>query len=455
MAANGNSGLKTNESQSQVDKPVSAQQPQITAPAPASRVAGDPREAPGLSGQYPEYRRDAPNQINQPSVSPEPSISSSNDHVRANSGGRRLDLFSGSQLGESFMESGITTPQNELAEPVKLGPELTRDLKRSIPSHYLPDRNRVPRSTQISDSFIPGHHGRGGVHDPAQRRNVSHMNDGFRDATTAGRGRTNGYYEDERSHPASPAKRDAQLPMREVRIRKSNTGRSEAYDVPGQSRSRSPTIRGKQWPTHHRREDSRQPPAQPPDNDDAESLPEDEEHMTPKPKKPKSVVKRVLLESSMPATTLSSTNYRDKKRQRASPEYDDVALGSMPFTALQQQPFDFDPSKEEQRGIVVNADNLDAKLDQFRHLSEKEQHDLFSNMSIDDWEASGSWFVSQFAGFMQSLTEARRNKRRIIHEFENEAASREEAVRLKTGAIDRKLCKMRQDGQRVVEDKGE
>lgn len=153
----------------------------------------------------------------------------------------------------------------------------------------------------------------------------------------------------------------------------------------------------------------------------------------------------------MPAVAIPTN--RDKKRQRPSPEYDDVALRSMSFAALQQQPFDFDPSKEEQKGISVNADNLAAKLDQFRHLGDREQRDLFSNMSIEDWESSGDWFVSEFTGFMQRLTEARRHKRRIIREFEKEAADREEAVRLRTEAIDRKLCKMKQDGQRVVEDR--
>jgi hypothetical protein len=96
---------------------------------------------------------------------------------------------------------------------------------------------------------------------------------------------------------------------------------------------------------------------------------------------------------------------------------------------------------------------VEAKLDQFRHLGEKEQHDLFSNMSMENWETSGEWFVSEFSGIMQRLMEARRNKRMIIQDFEQEAADREEAVRLKTQSIDRKLSKMKQDGQRVVEDK--
>jgi hypothetical protein len=157
----------------------------------------------------------------------------------------------------------------------------------------------------------------------------------------------------------------------------------------------------------------------------------------------------------MPAVThpVPNRNRSDRKRRRPSPEYDDIALSSMSFTALRQQPFDFDPSKEEQKGTGVNPDNVETKLDQFRHLGEKEQHDLFSNMSMENWETSGEWFVSEFSGIMQRLMEARKNKRRIIQDFEQEAADREEAVRLKTQSIDRKLSKMKQDGQRVVEDK--
>jgi hypothetical protein len=74
-------------------------------------------------------------------------------------------------------------------------------------------------------------------------------------------------------------------------------------------------------------------------------------------------------------------------------------------------------------------------------------------MSIENWETSGNWFVSEFSGLMQRFMESRRNKRMIIQEFEQQAADREEAVRLRTEAVDRKLSKMKQDGQRVVDDK--
>ncbi|KAF4984856.1 hypothetical protein FZEAL_9 [Fusarium zealandicum] len=446
---------KTNGVQSQaVSKPPTTEQPQTFAPAPIRRTAADFREMPGVAGRYTAPPRESHPLSQPPPRSPQLSVSSSpNGRVRTSSGDRRQGLFSGSQLGDHFMESGITTPQNELAEPVKLGPELTRDLKRNIPSHHVPDRNRGPRPSQTNDAFVLGDDLRIDVVSRPAQNHASQMRDGFQDTGMGGRGRPNGHYDDNRARLESPAKLDSKLPMREVRIRKSHAGRSEAYEMPDSARSPSPTIRGIQWQANYKKEDPRRPLVQHLDDEDAESLSQAEEHMTPKPRKAKPFVQPALLESSMPAATVPTTHHRDKKRRRPHPEYDDQALESMPFTALQEQPFDFDPSKEEQKGIGVNADNLPARLDQFRRLSEKEQHDLFSNMSIEDWEASGEWFVDQFANFMQSLTEARRHKRRIVQEFEKEAANREVAVRIKTEAIDRKLCKMKQDGQRVVEDK--
>jgi hypothetical protein len=51
------------------------------------------------------------------------------------------------------------------------------------------------------------------------------------------------------------------------------------------------------------------------------------------------------------------------------------------------------------------------------------------------------------------MREARRQKRRAVHALESEVAVREEAVRGKADAIDRKLGQMKQDGQRVVDDR--
>ncbi|RFU72399.1 hypothetical protein TARUN_9849, partial [Trichoderma arundinaceum] len=142
---------------------------------------------------------------------------------------------------------------------------------------------------------------------------------------------------------------------------------------------------------------------------------------------------------------------KDKKRRRESLDYDDMALSNMSYTELQREPFDFDPSKATTHiGIGGSAGTLSAKLEQYQHQTEKEQRFMFRNLAVDDWEEAGDWFADRFGDVMYKLREARRNKRRMIQEFEHEAASREEAVRLHTEAIDRKLTKMKQDGQRVV-----
>lgn len=179
-------------------------------------------------------------------------------------------------------------------------------------------------------------------------------------------------------------------------------------------------------------------------------------HATPRIRRHNVSPRRAALESAM-ATTLPPFRPslpKDKKRRRESLDYDDMALSTMNYTELQKEPFDFDPSKATTHiglgGTVGTADTLSAKLEQYQHQSEKEQRFMFRNMSVDDWEEAGDWFADQFADIMDKLKEARRNKRRLIEEFEHEAASREEAVRLRTEAIDRKLTKMRQDGQRVV-----
>jgi hypothetical protein len=456
LLAFANAGPRTNETQPTEVKSASVEPPQNIAPAPMPRPASYPREIIGLGGRNTAPPRQTHPFSQPPHHSPQLSVvSSPNGRAKANASDRRPDIFSGSQLDENFMESGLTTPHNEPAEPVKLGPELTRDLKKTIPPHRLPDRNRFQRPVPTSDLFTVGDDLRMNVVSRPQRHNVDHMGDGFQDNVPVGHGKTNGHYEHGRTRPDSPARHEPKHPVREVRIRKSHTGRSEVYDA-NQIRNPSPKRRNIQWQADHMNGSSRTPAVHHLDDEDAESLSqEEEEHTTPRPTAAKPVIPRTLLESSMPAVThpVPNRNRSDRKRRRPSPEYDDIALNSMSFTALRQQPFDFDPSKEEQKGTGVNPDNVEAKLDQFRHLGEKEQHDLFSNMSMENWETSGEWFVSEFSGIMQRLMEARRNKRMIIQDFEQEAADREEAVRLKTQSIDRKLSKMKQDGQRVVEDK--
>ncbi|KAF7558396.1 hypothetical protein G7046_g5766 [Stylonectria norvegica] len=482
--ANGNAHT-TNGNHVQVSEPRKDQpQPVASAPAPASSLTRQEMIETGhgplsKAGRYtapPLQEGNAFTELPSAPTSPQPSQGSPPGfRGRANSEDRQGGLFSGSQLGESFMNSGLTTPQNEPVVAIELGPELARDLEKHVPSHQTSaPRNQFGRKKNDA-SFVLRDDGFMTVVTEASRHNSTHMKDGFQEPAANGYRKYEEHYEN-RFRPTSPS-RESKLPMREpprdskrepmretareprrealreVKIRRSTTTRKDAYNGHDDPRTSSPTLEVAPWPIQNH-DDTRRNTVFDDVDEDIESVSQEEEHLTPKPKKAKTVSQRTLMESSMPASIMSRYPPKDKKRRRGNPDYDDQALTAMSFTELQSQPFDFDPSKAvEKNGFGTGADNLGARLDQFSHLGEKEQRHLFSTMPIDDWESSGEWFVTQFAGFMHSMREARQKKRRIIQDFENEAAAREEAVRLRSEAIDRKLSKMKQDGQRVVEDK--
>jgi hypothetical protein len=125
----------------------------------------------------------------------------------------------------------------------------------------------------------------------------------------------------------------------------------------------------------------------------------------------------------------------------------------MSYKDLRNEAFDFDPSKAALAGVTSDGtQDLPTKLEQRRHRGEEEQRQFFASMPMKEWEESGDWFVDQFATLMKKMRDARREKRKVIEEFEEEAERREEVVRTRTEAIDRKLGKMRQDGLKVVGD---
>lgn len=139
-----------------------------------------------------------------------------------------------------------------------------------------------------------------------------------------------------------------------------------------------------------------------------------------------------------------------KKRRR---DYDDQALAGMDYTTLREESFDLDPLRadKDSRNAVQEAQGLPEKLDKMKNSSATEQQRFFRDLPINDWEASGDWFMEQFAGLMNALRESRRDRRKVIAGFEDEIAQREEAVRRRTEAIEKRLGKMKRDGEKVMQ----
>jgi len=153
----------------------------------------------------------------------------------------------------------------------------------------------------------------------------------------------------------------------------------------------------------------------------------------------------------------TSSRRRDKpasRKRRLSLDYNDAELNAMNFADLRDQAFDFDPQTAVlQPAPVPTGHRIEEKLEHFKTKDSIDQHQFFTQVSIDDWEASGDWFLEQFSGIMQKMKVARRGKREMMVKFEAEVAAREEAVRGKIEGIGRTLQDLKQEGQTMMQGK--
>lgn len=135
-------------------------------------------------------------------------------------------------------------------------------------------------------------------------------------------------------------------------------------------------------------------------------------------------------------------------------DYDDTALQRMSFEELQNEPFDHDPTKEVPKSPAKPpVDNLSDRLKFYGEKNDDSQAELFTQMSVRDWEDSGDWFLEQFGDVVRRMREARQAKRKMVEQFETEVSNREEAVRLKKESIDRKLSKLKNDSHAMMRGK--
>lgn len=158
--------------------------------------------------------------------------------------------------------------------------------------------------------------------------------------------------------------------------------------------------------------------------------------------------------SGSPMARLPASRQPSQKKRRLSIDYDDAALQRMSFAELQNEPFDHDPTREvAQSPAKPPADNLDNRLRFYQSKDENVQAQFFTQMSVRDWEESGDWFLEQFGNIVKKMRGARQAKRNMVESFENEISNREEAVRHKKESIDRRLSKLKQDGDAMMKGK--
>lgn len=381
----------------------------------------------------------------------------------------RAGIFSGSQLGDNFMNSGLSTPINHPEELVAADhtPNAKAENNRlgRQENRKLSNRNHAPRATDNEThafamaedgrlSVVPDNHG----HQPRRHKyHPSHVQDGFYNDDLYGlkkQGRpTKGSHD--RPTASSRGQSQSKLPMRGMSVGRSYATQAGSVQIKDEIDERFiETDNGKLEEQVTDEQVSESIIVHDSDDDDFGLYGEiGDLHVTPRPKRHNGLGLRSLREEdSAPSRYFRHAQPQGMKRRHAEADYDDKLLSGMTYKDLQDEPFDAVPDVSGLNGRDSAAAGLPQKLDQHRQQGEREQRQLFSSMSIEEWEESGDWFVDQFSSIMTRLRDARRDKRCMIKSFETEAAEREETIRSRSDAIERKLDKMRQDGQKVVGD---
>lgn len=355
---------------------------------------------------------------------------------------RELDrlqhLFAGSELGENFMNSEFTAQEAPPSVHEEVEQRLVwQQAGTNPPPPRRPARLAAPLGTNQS-AYTSSHNA-----NPApQSRYHSEMKDGFSRTAIPGHGKRNGN-EAARIHK-DIVSHDQHKAMREVRVSRSRHAHGADGRGTTKRRSRDGQAKGK----------DRYTISSFPDVSESDAMSDSygllgELELTPRGRRTERPHRHGYPDVS-PSVTMRN-GVRDRKRRRASPDYDDKALSGMNYAELRHQPFDFDPSTAMVRDATPDViDRGSTKIEQFQHLGAAEQQKLFANMSMEEWEETGDWFVDKFTDIMQRLRANRKAKRETIERFENEASQREEMVRKQSDDVEQKLRKMKEDGLKVI-----
>ena len=133
-------------------------------------------------------------------------------------------------------------------------------------------------------------------------------------------------------------------------------------------------------------------------------------------------------------------------------DYDPAQLSTIPFSELRNQSFDKDPKAA---GSVLSAQWTEKPIkDQLVYassLSPTLQRPFLNALPISQWDEAGEWFVQQFAELVGKLSAARRQKRKVAEQFEDEIAERQKKVMRRDQHLDSGLQGMRMGGTSLLE----
>ncbi|KAE8450507.1 hypothetical protein EG329_006237 [Mollisiaceae sp. DMI_Dod_QoI] len=138
------------------------------------------------------------------------------------------------------------------------------------------------------------------------------------------------------------------------------------------------------------------------------------------------------------------------------PEYSDGALQKMDFAELEKEPWEKVDDKKSFQLAKPLRENSSFK-DKMEHYVFKEGQDaqvaFYGQLSTDDWEEGGDWFVERFAELVNEIKNKRKEKKETTRSYEAEISAREKLVRGKSDGFDREFKAMRVGGEGILRNK--
>lgn len=177
---------------------------------------------------------------------------------------------------------------------------------------------------------------------------------------------------------------------------------------------------------------------------------EDEDHLTPSnsPRKKRQEREPVVGDLGAGNPKLGAEMYL--------PEYSDTTLKKMSYADLEKEPWD----RPDDRKVFQLAkplrenDSFKAKME---HYVFKEGQDaqvsFYEQISPEDWDEGGDWFVEKFTELLNEIKLKRAEKKKCTKKFEEEISAREKLVRGKSDYLDKEFKYMRVGGEGILRGK--
>ncbi|KAL1641316.1 hypothetical protein SLS58_006218 [Diplodia intermedia] len=136
-------------------------------------------------------------------------------------------------------------------------------------------------------------------------------------------------------------------------------------------------------------------------------------------------------------------------------DYEDERLFKMSYSDLDKESFDHNPRADSTKDSFSHLTNspLEERLrSAFRELRPEDQAGFFASLKISEWEDAGDWFLEQFGDLLGRFKEARRTRRDVARDFEDEIRKRNDAVGRKRQCVEQEVGRIKGQGQRLLPD---